>query len=308
MTRPAATLAAAALLDPVEHVPTRRGNLRGSLGVASVMTSLVRAALTLGFVSAAFACHDPSNTITYRVSLRETGAPSEISAITRLAGSELFLEGRSLGKLRVEDGKMAVALEWSGPKSEARQVAAGRFAVGTSGVCGAAKVPVDAPPDNLEATSDEALAKAVSAGGTLPILLHVRMPRTLPLYIDWGHARGALAVGTEKVEPGTQRVDVVVEGCTSGPTVTLDGASLGALDVSTRGALVTVEPGVCHVLQDVAFGDPPVTKDAVHLPAKGVVPLTHLASHFLKPASSSPDFGKGPKGAFTSELVREPCR
>lgn len=274
------------------------------------MVSFVRRSIGLGLMACAVACHRLPDTIPYEaiVSEKEKDPLTATYRITELSGSELFLDGKPLGKLKPGSAKVSIEVEWSGPKAEVRKVMNGTFTIGVTGACGSATLPVEGPPANWKAMSDGQLAKAMSYDKKLPVFLDVKMPKTFPVYVDWGNARGTLLVGTTKVPPGTNKVPVVVEGCKSGLSVTLDGAPLGTIDLSAKGALVTLEPGVCHAHEEVGYGNQQATKPTVYFPAKPVLPMAEVPSYFLESAPSSVNLYAGTKGTLTSELLRARCR
>lgn len=283
------------------------GKLARELNVVSRMTKLSVAVLTLGAASSLVGCRRLPETIPYEARLSEKDGTPAIYRVTELVGSELQLDGKPLGKLEKEN-TVSVRTNWSGPKADVRKVLNGRYTVGGTGACGPFALALEGPPPFWKAMSDGELAKAMSYDKKLPIFLSIKMPKTFRVLVDWGASRGTLRIGTSAVPSGTKSVDVIVESCASGPVVTLDGAPLGTIELSGKGALVTLEPNVCHVLAEVGYGDRPATKPATFFPAKGVVPLTELPVHFLESAPSSVSLYGSSKGTTSSELLRARCR
>lgn len=271
------------------------------------MTKLSLAVLTFGAAMPLVGCRRLPDTIPYEARISEKEGAAAVYRITELVGNDLQLDGKTVGKLEKEN-TVAVRTNWSGPKADVRKVMNGRFTVGGTGACGPVSLALEGPPPLWKAMSDSELAKAMSYDKKLPIFLSTKMPKTFRVLVDWGAARGTLRIGTSTVAPGTKSVDVVMEGCTSDPTVTLDGAPLGTIDLSAKGALVTLEPNVCHVLAEVGYGDRPATKPSTFFPAKGVVALTELPIHFLESAPSTVSLYGGSKGTRSSELLRARCR
>ncbi len=293
-----------------DHAPAARparGKLALEMDVRSLMTKLSVSIVSFSAASALVGCHRLPDTIPYEARLSEKDGKPAVYRITELVGNELQLDGQPLGKLEKEN-TVSVRTNWSGPKADVRKVMNGRYTVGGTGACGPFALALEGPPPFWKAMSDRELAKAMSHDKKLPIFLSIKMPKTFRVLVDWGASRGSLRIGTSAVAPGTKSIDVLIEGCTSGPTVTLDGAPLGTIELSGKGALVTLEPNVCHVLAEVGYGDRPATKPATFFPAKGVVPLAELPVHFLESAPSTVSLYAGAKGTTSSELLRARCR
>lgn len=148
----------------------------------------------------------------------------------------------------------------------------------------------------------------IGAGCDTP---HSRLvvPRRIAVFIDRGAKRnGTLKIGTFEVPAGTERVGVVVEGCSSNPTVTWNGAPIGSLDLGARWALVTTEPDVCHRVDDVAYGSTKKRRPPTRYPPKQVLVLQEEPTFFLKAAPSSTKLPTTLDGVTYTQLVREECR
>lgn len=269
--------------------------LRGTLGLVVLAASLA-------------GCEKLPETVPYQANVLEKGGTSGIYREKELEGTELALDGRVLGKLKRDNTNIKVVLDWSGPKADVRKVMTGTYTLALTGACGKVAHPVEGPPPLWREMSERKLAKAMKPDNKVPVFLDVTMPKTFPVYIDWGKARGKLKIGAVDVAPGKTQVDVVTAGCTSSPAVTLDGATLGTIDLSAQGALVTLEPGVCHVHEEVGYGNQEATKPTVYFPAKSVLPLAALPTYFLESAPSSVNLYAGTKGTLMSELLRARCR
>jgi len=268
-----------------------------------------RALALLAVAAALVACAKLPDPVPYRANVREKGGGSNGTyRINELDGAELALDGQVLGKLSKDSSKVHVVLDWSGPRADVKKVMNGTYTLALTGACGPFSHPVDGTPPLWRKMSERELVKAMGYEKKVPVFLELSMPKTFPVYIDWGKARGVLKIGAVTVEAGKANVAVVVEGCTAAPTVTLDGAPLGTIDLSAKGALVTLEPGVCHVHQQVGYGSQQATKPSVYFPAQAVLPLAELPPYFLQSAPSSLNLYAGSKGTVTSELLRARCR
>lgn len=70
---------------------------------------------------------------------------------------------------------------------------------------------------------------------------------------------------------------------------------------------MTLEPGVCHVVEEVLYGDAKGSgSPPQHLPAEPVVKLAGVPSHVLERAPETKTVGKY-GGTSTTELLRAPC-
>lgn len=262
----------------------------------------------VALVASLSGCEKLPDTVPYQANVLEKDGTSGVYRVKELEGKELLLNGQVLGKLQRDSSNIKLVLDWSGPKADNRKVMTGTYSLALRGACGKVDHPLAGPPPLWREMSERKLAKAMKPDNKVPVFLDVTMPKTFPVYVDWGNARGTLKVGASEVELGKTSVDVVVAGCTSAPTVTLDGVALGTIDLSAKGALVTLEPGVCHVHEEVGYGNQQATKPSVYYPAQGVVALAALPAYFLKSAPSSLNLYAGSKGTVTSELLRARCR
>lgn len=255
---------------------------------------------------AATGCRRLPETIPYQAIIVEKSGESGNYRITELVGAELALDGTKLGQIQQENTKVSVNVTWSGPKSELRSTLNGKYTVKATGPCGPFDLAAEGPPPNWKALTDGEIAKSIKDRKTFSIYLDVKMPPKHAIYIDRGAATGTLRIGPTTIEPGKKIVDVVLGGCASAPTVTLDGAPIGALDLTARANLVTLEPNVCHVLADVAYGDKQTTRPATYYPAKSVVSIAERPGYVLESAPSSLKLRGG--GTTTTELLRARCR
>jgi hypothetical protein len=175
------------------------------------------------------------------------------------------------------------------------------------GACGRHELALEGPPASWKSMTDGEIAKQIANDQSVKIFLTAPIPTVQEVYVDRGSATGVVQIGAVRLQPGTKTAKVSLVGCTAPLQVLVDGQRVGELDLGARAYLITLEPNVCHVHQEVGYGDMRASKPVVYYPAKAVVALADVPTHVLE---SAPTMMKtyGGKGTVSSELVRTPCR
>ena len=265
----------------------------------------------LGLALASTGCRRLPDTIPYEAHILEAKQdPTEGYRITELAGAELKLDGKAVGTIEARPGdKVAAYARWSGPKSSLRPTLNGSYSVTVHGPCGPVDVAADEGPSPAwKEMSDSTVAKRIDEDRFFTIFVKVALPARTDVYVDWGSASGVLKVGAVTIPPGTKTSKLALGGCKAAPEVTLDGRPLGTLDLSAKASLVTLEPDVCHVFEEVGYGDMKAKMPSKFLPAKGVVGLPERPGYVFESAPSTVKLYRGSTGTRATELVRASCR
>jgi hypothetical protein len=266
----------------------------------------LRGALLGTMLLATLGCKRLPESVPFTFELSGQYDPNALYRIKELAGAELRLDGRVLGKFQLGSLNSRLELSWAGSKAELPGIISGKYTIPISGACGDLEHPVEGPPLYVRSRSENEHAKALKIDNTLRIPLSVVEPKRQRIVVDWGSQRGTLRVGKTVVPQGTKRLDVIVEGCRTGPTVTLDGQPLGTPEFSEFPVLITTEPDVCHVIRDVDYGNAKSKNGPRRYDAHNVIALKEDPSFILENAPSS---AKGYRGGLTmTELWRTNCR
>lgn len=259
-------------------------------------------------VVAAAGCRRLPETIPYEATVSPEGSEPGVYRGKELVGAELRLDGKKVGILATPSTTVYANGTWSGPKSELRKNLAGPYTVALDGPCGRFDLPAEGPPIMWKSMTDREVAKIIANNKSFSIFLKVALPPLHSIYVDRGAATGELKIGPTVVPTDKKQLDLSLGGCKTSPTVTLDGAPIGVLDLRAKANLVTLEAGVCHVFAEVGYGNESATKPAKFFPAKAVVGLEEKPSYAIDPAPSTIKLYAGSKGTVTTELVRARCR
>lgn len=264
---------------------------------------------TIGFFALALAvmgCHRLPDVVPFEAHLGEEGNPAGVYRITELEGAELKLDGRPVGMFEKRSDRVTIYATWTSPKDKLRPTLNGKYTVTVPGACGPYDLPAEGPNALWREMSDSKLASIVDRDKNVPIYLHVRMPAEQEIYVDWGDSKSStVLVGPVKIPVGQKKTKLTLEGCKAPPSVFVDGKAVGELDPKGKASLVNVDPSICHVLQEVGYGDQRALATPTFFPAKGVVPVASPPSYALEPAPSELKI-RG-KGTTTTELVRARC-
>ncbi|MBS2013297.1 MAG: hypothetical protein JST00_10445 [Deltaproteobacteria bacterium] len=258
----------------------------------------------------AIGCHRLPETVKYEasVAVHIEGEPRGSRGdyhVDEIAGLDLMLDGKPVGKL-VKESVSAKAL-WSGPKASYRAQLDGKYSVTLAGLCGPTEVALEGPPPMWKNMSERELAKSItSRDGRLMIYLDAKIPEKKEVYVDWESARGTLTIGGTVIPPGTKKTVLAAGGCKSPPQVVFDGTPIGEIDLFAKAALITLQPNVCHVLQQVAYGSAKATRPPTFFPAKAVQSVSDIPDYALEFGPQS--FKLSSKGTTITELVRARCR
>jgi hypothetical protein len=252
-------------------------------------------------------CHRLPDEIPYHAQLTEKDHSGSSGAypILKHEGATLLRDGKPVGVLKRESDGISIHARWTGPKAELRATLGGAFAMETEGLCGRFAAPVEGPP-MWQAMSDSEVAKQIKGTDhAFMLFLDAKLPENFDVIVDWGAVTGKLEVGKLVIAPGIKQTTVVTGGCDEPPVVRLNGREIGTLDRRMRGAIVTLEPGVCHAFQTVAYGDAKVAKPSEFF-NEPVAALKEIPSYLLEGAPYSVK-SYGGKGATNTQLVRVPC-
>jgi hypothetical protein len=268
----------------------------------------MRTAFALGVLPLFFGCHRLPEEIPYHVQITEIDhkSSSGLYEIVTYEGAKLLRDGKPVGTLKRESDGISLHGRWTGPKAELRATMAGAFAMETEGICGPFAAPVEGMPDNWLALTDGNIAKNINNDKEFRFYLRARLPERLEVIVDWGAVTGKLEVGKLVIAPGTKKTSVVIGGCEEPPAVRLNGREIGTLDRRLAGSLITLEPGVCHAFQTVAYGDAKVARPSEFF-KEPVAGLREIPGYVLEGAPYSVK-SYGGKGATSTQLVRVPCR
>lgn len=253
-------------------------------------------------------CHRLPEEIPYHAQITEKdhNGSSGTYPILTYAGATLLRDGKPVGVLQRESDGISIHTRWTGPKAELRPTLGGAFAIEFDGICGRVPFPVEGPPPLWQAMSDSEVAKQIKgADHAFMLFLHAKLPDKFDVIVDWGAVTGKLEVGKLVIAPGTKQTTVVTGGCDEPPVVRLDGRELGTLDRRMRGAIVTLEPRVCHAFQTVAYGNARVAQPSEFF-SEPVASLKEIPSYILEGAPYSVKTYGG-KGATNTQLVRVAC-
>jgi hypothetical protein len=271
--------------------------------VATVATVLACALVALG-------CNRLPETVPYEAIVRERKAANQDyrigDRIGELAGGDLKLDGKTVGQLADRGAKVILNAQWSGPKAGFRAQLDGKYTVTTTGPCGTFDLPLEGPPPNWKAMDESGAAKALKSSGRFSVFLDALMPPAHEIYVDWENSAGTLTIGTVKLEAGKKSNHLSFGGCKGPLAVMFNGKSLGDLDLTARGTLITLEPNVCHVFQQVGYGDRAANRPSVKFPAKPVVSVSEYPDYALEFGPSTINLSS--KGTTITELVRSRCR
>lgn len=254
-----------------------------------------------------FGCYRLPEEIPYHVQITEKDhkSSSGLYEIVTYEGAKLLRDGKAVGVLKRESDGISVHGRWTGPKAELRATMGGAFAMEVDGICGPFAAPIEGMPDNWLSLTDGNIAKKIKDEKEFRFYLHAQLPERLDVIVDWGAVTGKLEVGKLVIAPGTKKTSVVTGGCDDPPVVRLNGREIGTLDRRMRGAIVTLEPGVCHAFQTVAYGDAKVARPSEFF-NEPVAALKEIPSYLLEGAPYSVK-SYGGKGATNTQLVRVPC-
>lgn len=265
----------------------------------------------LGLALASTGCRRLPETIPYEAHILEAKQDAlEGYRINELAGAELKLDGKVVGTIEARPNDKVVSYaRWSGPKSSLRPALNGSYSVTINGPCGPFDVAAEEGPSPAwKEMSDSTVAKRIDEDRFFTIFVKVALPARTEVYVDWGSATGTLKVGAVTIPPGTKTSKIALGGCSAPPTVSLDGRPLGVLDLSAKASLVTLEPDVCHVFEEVGYGDMKAKMPTKFLPAKGVVALPERPGYVFESAPSTVKLYRGSTGTRATELLRASCR
>ena len=225
--------------------------------------------------------------------------------VDEVDGFDLKLDGKPVGKL-VKDTVSVKAL-WKGPKASYRAHLDGKYSVTVPGLCGPVEVALEGPPPIWKNMKESEVAKSIkSRDGHLMIYLDAKLPAKKEIYVDWENATGTLTIGGTTMERGKKKTLLAVDGCKGPPQVVFDGKPIGEIDLSAKAILVTLQPNVCHVLQEVGYGNAKATRAPTFFPPRPVQPVSEIPEYALEFGPSS--FKLTGKGTTITELVRSRCR
>lgn len=248
------------------------------------------------------ACHRLPDQVPVQVNV-SSPAGSDVFAST------LLVDGVPVGKLN-EGGLFPSSLTVERPKGELRKFLGSTFAVRTTGACGTHDIPLGTLDPAYRTVPDATVADRVKDSKAYSVILKAPARKQVSLLVDRGRSKVSVRVGELEIK-GEDRVNpypVPIDGCAAPPPIVVDGKVVGVVDPNAVAQLVNVEPGVCHVLQPVVYGEDTTTKrPPVHFPAVPVLKLDEVPKHVLERAPASMRI-RGADGTVTNEFIREPCR
>ena len=252
-------------------------------------------------------CRRLPETVPYQASFINKSDKDGVYRLGEVVGTEITLDGHAVAKL-AKTGTLRndVTAKWSGPKAEVRANVNGRYGLSLLGPCGPFSLGAEGPSEIVKGKSDRELAKSIESEGFLKLIFRIDLPARYVVYVDRGAVGGTLRIGPTVVESGKTTVPFFLGGCGKGPNVTLDGVNLGSLDLSANGALVSLDPNVCHVIADVTYGRGAAARPNRSLSAKAVVGLPESPDYVFERAPST--VTTTATGTTLTELVRVPCR
>jgi hypothetical protein len=125
------------------------------------------------------------------------------------------------------------------------------------------------------------------------------------IYVDWGEAQGTQTIGSATIEPGRKITKLSFGGCRATRPVMFNGKSIGDIDFDAKATLITLEPGICHVVQEVGYGNEAATKAPVFLRPRACRPFpnTRTTSANLLPRVSGSEAKGRPAPSFCEPAV-----
>jgi hypothetical protein len=265
------------------------------------MRRLILAALAVALA----ACQKIPDEVPYEASIGELKEPGGPYRVSMLDGVTLTVNGQPVAKLARTTSEVSIEAKWKGPKSALHETLQGRFALKGTGPCGPYEVPLESDAYFKTAT-DEQIAAAFDARNAIQPSLKLDMPARHTVFVDWGGSQAkTVAVGSLSIASGTKEERLLAMGCKELPPVLVDGKQVGTLEPSAVAHLVTLEPGVCHVLQTIGYGNSE-TYAPTHLAALPVVSLKDTPMDVLEEGPKTVRVGGG--GTSRTRLTREPCR
>jgi hypothetical protein len=224
-------------------------------------------------------------------------------------GAEVLADGKPVATMGAENSEVIAVARGTSPKAELRQLMNATFSLRIAGACGPVELPLGQISPDWRALSDRQVAQRIADDGRFPLILsRLQLPARHDLFVDRGGSAAVLEVGTVSIPREVKQKRLSLAGCAAKVPVTADGKLLGELDASAPGHLVTLEPGVCHVFEEVLYGSAKGTLGSQDLPADAVVTLPGAPDYFLERAPQSRTVSRQRQGAVHTELLRSNCR